>query len=208
VTRAYDEFLAGVFDHVSPGLVALILLVAALAAGVLWYTFPAWLRVRLPRLRRPRFRRPRFTFRFRFKFRLRFKRRARKKKEPKTAEATPQPNPPEPEPGPAPPRLPAGASLADRLAAEGRYAEAIRERLRGSVAALARHGVITPAPAWTAHEVAVRASANRPAVSTPLTSATGVFSEVWYGRRPAGPDQDALMRRLTAEITAALENRR
>ena len=99
-------------------------------------------------------------------------------------------------------------SLADRLAAEGRYAEAIRVGMRVSVTALTRYGVIPPAPAWTAHEVATRASANRPAVSDPLAGATGIFSDVWYGHRPAGPDQDALMRRLTAEIKAVLETRR
>lgn len=215
MTRAYDEFLARVFDHVSPGLVALILLAAAALIGTLWYTYPAWLGVRLPRLKwrlpRLRWRLPRIRWRLpRFRLRLprlRFRRRPRTKKTP--APRTPvAPETPEPAPEPEPRPATAGLSLADRLAAEGRYAEAIRERLRESVTALTRYGVIAPAPAWTAHEVAARAGANRPAVSAPLNGATGIFSEVWYGRRPAGPDQDALMRRLTAEIRTALETRR
>jgi hypothetical protein len=195
VTRDYDEFLGRVFDHLSPSLVALILLGVAIVIGLLWYTYPAWLRIRIERPR----------------WKLSFKRKPRPKKEKKPKAVKPEPPvaDPEPEPDPEPvPPQPGVLSLADRLAAEGRYAEAIRERLRESVTALARYGVITPAPAWTAHEVATRASANRPAVSDPLTGATGIFSDVWYGHRPAGPDQDALMRRLTSEIKAALETPR
>jgi hypothetical protein len=204
VTRDYDEFLARIFDHLSPSVVGLILLAAAVAVGLLWYTFPAWLKIRLPRIT---FERLRITFKLP---RFRFKRKPRRKREKRPTAVKPEPQVRTPEPEPAPePRSRAGAlSLADRLAAEGRYAEAIRERLRESVTALTRYGVIAPAPAWTAHEVAARAGANRPAVSDPLAGATGIFSEVWYGHRPAGPDQDALMRRLTAEVKAALETQR
>jgi hypothetical protein len=220
MTRDYDDFLGGIFDVVSPAWVALILLAVAVAGGFLWYTYPAWLRIRLPRMKWsrprwtwpkwnwhwPRFKRPRFK-RPRFK-RPCFKRKARKKKRPTAVKPEPQVRAPEPEPDPKPRLAAAALSPADRLAAEGRYAEAIRERLRESVTALTRYGVIAPAPAWTAHEVAATASANRPAVSAPLAGATDIFSEVWYGRRPAGPDQDALMRRLTAEVKAALETHR
>jgi hypothetical protein len=196
VTRGYDEFLAAIFDRIGPAWVALILLAVALAVGVLWYTYPAWLRIRLPRPQwiwsRRKWRWPRFSRTPRRKR----SRPVRKKK-------------PEPQVHiPGPPPVAAALSTADRLAAEGRYAEAIRERLRESVTALTRYGVIAPAPAWTAHEVAATASANRPAVSVPLAGATDIFAEVWYARRPAGPDQDALMRRLTAEVRAALEAHR
>jgi len=194
VTRDYDEFLGRVFDHLSPALVALILLAVAVAVGLLWYTYPAWLR-----LPRPKWRLPRWKFR-----RPRVKRKPRPKKSRPAPRKEPEPQVRIPEPAP----VAVGLSTADRLAAEGRYAEAIRERLRESVTTLTRYGVIAPAPAWTAHEVAATASANRPAVSAPLAGATDIFAEVWYGRRPAGPDQDALMRRLTAEVRAALEARR
>jgi hypothetical protein len=200
VTRSYDEFLGRLFDVISPALVALLLLAVAFVGGFLWYTYPAWIRIRLPRIRFPRIRFPRWKFRLR-----RLKMRARK---PKVVKPAPPVRTPEPQPNPEPQPVVASLSTADRLAAEGRYAEAIRERLRESVTALTRYGVLTPAPAWTAHEVATTASANRPAVSAPLAGATDIFSEVWYGRRPAGPDQDALMRRLTAEVKAALETRR
>jgi Domain of unknown function (DUF4129) len=200
VTRDYDEFLARIFDHVSPAWVALLLLAAAVAVGLLWYTYPAWLRIRLPR---PKWSLPRWKWHW-----PRFKRQPRKKKRKASEKKEPEPQVRIPEPDPEPKPMAAALSAADRLAAEGRYAEAIRERLRESVTALTRYGVIAPAPAWTAHEVAATASANRPAVSAPLAGATDIFSEVWYGRRPAGPDQDALMRRLTAEVKAALETRR
>lgn len=209
MTRAYDEFLGRVFDHLGAGWVALILLAVAVAAGLLWYTYPAWLRIRLPRpkwslprrkWRLPRWKWPKWTWHWpRFKR----KRKPRKQKKPKAVEPDAEVGTPEPDPEPRP--ATAVLSRADRLAAEGRYAEAIRERLRESVTALTRYGVIAPAPAWTAHEVAATAGVNRPAVAAPLSGATDIFSEVWYGHRPAGPDQDALMRRLTAEIRAALE---
>jgi hypothetical protein len=209
VTRDYDEFLAGIFDFVGPAWVALILLAVAVAVGLLWYTYPAWLRIRA-RIRLPR---PKWS-RFRLKWPKwkwhwpRFKRKPRNKKKPKVVKPEPQAGTSEPQPDPEPRPAAAALSPADRLAAEGRYAEAIRERLRESVTALTRHGVIAPAPAWTANEVAETAIANRPAVSAPLAGATDIFSEVWYGRRPAGADQDALMRRLTAEVKAALETHR
>lgn len=203
MTRGYDEFLAGIFDLVSPVWIVLLLLAVAGAVGLLWYTYPAWLRIRLPRpkWRRWRWRWPKWRW-----TRKRKPKRPRKPGKKKAVEPEPQPDPTElaPPPRPTSPAL----SPADRLAAEGRYAEAIRERLRESVTALTRHGVITHAPARTAHEIAAEASANRPAVSAPLAGATDIFSEVWYARRPAGPDQDALMRRLTAEVKAALETHR
>jgi hypothetical protein len=195
VSRGYDELLAGIFDHIGPAWVALILLAVAVAGGLLWYSYPAWLRFRLPR------------WRWRWHW-PRFRRRHQKKKEPKQVKPEPQVRTAQREPDPEPQPVAARLSTADRLAAEGRYAEAIRERLRESVRALTRHGVIAPAPAWTAHEVAAMASANRPAVSGPLAGATDIFAEVWYGHRPAGADQDARMRRLTAEVQAALEAHR
>jgi hypothetical protein len=210
VTRAYDEFLADIFDVLSPTWVALILLGVAVAVGLLWYTYPAWLRIRLPRphvklprrawpkWKWPKWKWPRWKWR-----RPRIKRTKRKK------QARLQVSTPAPAADHALQHVHAiSLSPADRMAAEGRYAEAIRERLRESVTTLTSYGVIAPVPARTAQELTTEASANRPAVATPLAGATGIFSEVWYGRRPAGPDQDALMRRLTAEVKAALETHR
>lgn len=83
-------------------------------------------------------------------------------------------------------------------------AEAIRERLRDTVADLTRAGLVDPAPGDTAAELAATAGAGRPAVSPALTRATGLFAEVWYGSRPAGAAEDDQMRHLTAEVRGEL----
>jgi hypothetical protein len=191
VTRAWDEFAAAVFDIVSPQLLLLILLVLAGAVGALWYWYPAWVPRRLPRWRRPHLRLPRW--------RLPKWRRTRKPKAAKKARKTAA------EPAFAPTVvLPDGTLLADRLAAEGRYAEAIRQRLRDVVGDLTAAGVIAPLPGTTAAEVATAAAGQRPAVAGPLTGATDLFSEIWYGNRPALPVHDERMRALTGDVRARI----
>jgi hypothetical protein len=191
VKRAWDEWVANLFDVISPQLVLLILLGGAGLAGALWYFFPAWVPRRLPRwrLRRPHWRRPRWKL----------TRRERKPKPPKPAKTRAVSEEPVPVPG-------AALSVADRLAAQGRYAEAIRERLRETVGALSAAGVVAPEPGETAAEVAATAAHRRPAVAAPLGNATELFSEVWYGDRPAGQDQDEHMRTLSGEVRARLRD--
>jgi hypothetical protein len=96
------------------------------------------------------------------------------------------------------------AELADRLAADGRYAEAIRQRLRDVIRDLVTAGALTPQPGWTAAELTAIAAAQRPGVALPLTAATALFSDIWYGARPAGPEQDDRMRTLTGQVRAEL----
>jgi hypothetical protein len=100
------------------------------------------------------------------------------------------------------PDLPVEAflSLADRFAAEGRYAEAVRERLRGIVRGLVDRQVIEHRPGWTVMELAQAAATARPAVGTPLREAAQVFSDIWYGQRPAGATDDARMRVLAEQV--------
>ena len=191
MNRAWDEFVAAVFDVVPPSIVLLILFAGAGLAGALWYWFPAWVPRRMPRWRRPRWR----LRRWRWKLWKRWRRTTRTKTEEKPADAQQPTEEPTPEPVSAGP-----TSLADRLAAEGRYAEAIRERLRETVGVLAAAGVVAPQPGTTAAEVAAIAARRRPAVATPLGGATELFSEVWYGDRPAGPVQDEHMRTLSGEV--------
>ncbi|HET6531587.1 MAG TPA: DUF4129 domain-containing protein [Actinoplanes sp.] len=186
MTRAWDEFVAAVFDVVPPGTVLLVLILGSVAVGALWYWFPAWVPRRLPRWRLPRitWRRPR-----------------RVKREPAAAA---EPVLTAPEEDVAPPVAAGEPSLADRLAAEGRYAEAIRQRLRDTLGALVAARLIPPQPGWTAAELAGMASTQRPAVAWPLGNATELFSEIWYGDRPAGRDHDERMRTLTDQVRAAL----
>jgi hypothetical protein len=95
-------------------------------------------------------------------------------------------------------------SLADRLAAEGRYAEAIRQRLRVTIGELVAAHLVPPQPGWTAAELAAIASGQRPAVAAPLGGATELFSQIWYGDRPAHQAHDQRMRTLTDQVRAAL----
>ncbi len=175
--RAWDEAAAAVFDVVPGPLLFLGLLVAAAIGGALWYSYPAW----LPGPRRPRARRKRTK-------------RAKTAKADVLTAAEPEPEPAEE----------GELSLADRLAAAGRYAEAIRQRLRDVIRDLVEAKVLAPQPGWTAAELAVLAAAQRPAVGAPLSAATELFSEIWYGARPAGAAQDDRMRLLTAQVRADL----
>jgi hypothetical protein len=75
--------------------------------------------------------------------------------------------------------------LAERHAAEGRYAEAVRERMRAVVRELEQRGLLMPRVGLTAGEVAVEAGALAPAVAGDLRDAAALFDEVWYGGRPA-----------------------
>jgi hypothetical protein len=188
MTRAWDEFVAAVFDVVPPGTVLLVLIVGAAVVAALWYWFPAWVPRHLPRwrLRWPRWRWP--------KRRKRVKASAVKAPEPIITAAEEEPA-----------LVPVGdLTLADRLAAEGRYAEAIRQRLRETLRVLVAARLVPPQPGWTAAELAAIASTQRPAVAWPLGDATELFSEIWYGQRPAAHAHDERMRALTDQVRAAL----
>ena len=76
-------------------------------------------------------------------------------------------------------------ALADQAAAAGRWADAVRERLRAVVRELEARGVLDPRPGRTAGEVAAEGGAAVPAIAEPLRRATAVFDEVWYGGRSA-----------------------
>lgn len=193
--RSYDEFVAGVFERFGPGAVLLLLFLATALIAALWYFYPAWIPRRMPRLRFPRLRFPRLRLRLP-RIRLPRVRFARK---PKAAAAAPLA-----EDDLMPPEAPPEPGLADRLAAEGRYAEAIRQRLRDTVADLTRAGVIAPVPGATAAEISRAAAARRPVLGAPLGGATDIFSEIWYGRREASAGHDERMRALTAEVRAGL----
>ncbi len=202
MSRGWTEFVAAVGDVIPLGLLILLLLVVAGLVGAGLYSWPRWLPTRWwPRgaegARRRRFRPGLGWLRwFRFGW-LRFRwRRRRPAVEP--AEALPDATDELPD-------LPAEAfmSLADRLAAEGRYAEAVRERLRGIVRELVDAGVIEHRPGWTVTELAAAAGAAWPPVRAPLDGASVLFSDIWYGQRPAERSHDELMRRYALTVSGA-----
>lgn len=92
---------------------------------------------------------------------------------------------------------------ADEHAAAGRFAEAVRERMRAIVRELEARGVLDPRPGRTADEVAREAGAAVPTIADDLQAAAEVFDEVWYGARPATPQSDALMRQADDRVRRA-----
>lgn len=93
--------------------------------------------------------------------------------------------------------------LADWFAAEGRYAEAVRERLRAIVRSLTERGVLDDRLGRTATEIAVEAGRRLPTVAADLLEATSTFGAIWYGRRTATADHDALLRAVDEKVAAA-----
>jgi hypothetical protein len=91
-------------------------------------------------------------------------------------------------------------SLADRLAAEGRYAESVRERLRGMVRELVDAGVVENRPSLTVSELARAAATRRPPMGSPLGEAVTIFSDIWYGERDAHLGHDRAMRDHAAAV--------
>ncbi|GIJ19703.1 DUF4129 domain-containing protein [Micromonospora lutea] len=167
-SRWWTETTAALGDQLPLPLAALLLVLTTVLTATAWYTFPAWLPRRLPRLRRRRSARP-------------------TERQPTTVPSVPV--------TPEPPAGPVGtAVVADRLAAEGRYDEAVRERLRSMLHQLSNRRVVRVRPGMTVAEVVTEATVNHPPAGPPLAAAAALFSEVWYAQRPATADHDHRMR--------------
>ncbi len=214
MTRTWVNFVDAVAQVMSLPLVVILLLALAGIVGLLWYFFPRWVPRRLPRFRKPNWH-PRWpSWRFRWRgwrwrwpdWRSWLRRRKRKKGTDTDLEQAIEELVASEE---ELPDLPAEVfvSLADRLAAEGRYAEAIRERLRAVVRDLVDRAVIAHRPGWTVTELAAAAAVARPAVKSPLTGATAIFSDIWYGQRPATATHDERMKALTTQVSDTVAHR-
>ncbi|MFG1673167.1 DUF4129 domain-containing protein [Micromonospora sp. NPDC049282] len=203
MSRWWTETVAALGDVVPLPLVALLLLAATLLAALAWYSFPAWVprrlprltlprlrRLRLPRLRLPRLRLPRLRL-------PRLRRPARRRRTDLPAARVPAPR--EAPPGPAD-----GPGAADRLAAEGRYAEAVRERLREMVRLLVTRQLVEPRAGLTVTEVTEAAARNRPTLRPTLHAAGTIFADLWYAQRPATAGHDQRMRALAADLRREL----
>lgn len=177
VARAWTELVADVADHVPggvAGLAVLVLLLAAATVGALYW--------------RPRRRR---------RVRVADPGEAAEPEAPAAAD--------EPEDDELP-DVPVAdlRSLADRYAAAGRYAEAVRERLRAMVRDLVDRAVVAHRPGWTVTELAAAAAAADPGLSAPVSEAAAVFSTIWYGGYQATAAQDARMRELADVVHRAV----
>lgn len=94
-------------------------------------------------------------------------------------------------------------TLADSAAAQGRYADAVRERLRAVVRELEARGVLDTRPGRTAGEVARDGGAAVPAIADDLRLAARTFDEVCYGGHPADASTYAVMVGCDDAVTRA-----
>lgn len=185
--RLWNEFVAVWGDIMSLSLTAVLMILAAIIGGLLWFFWPRW----YDALRNIRFsREAKRSERAKAKIRKVTEEELRELAE--SAEELPEVD------------AIVFTTLADRLAAEGRYAEAVRERLRAMVRELVQREVITHHPGWTVTELAREAGAARPPVGPPVDTASGIFSDIWYAKRPALSEHDARMRGLARELDDAM----
>ncbi|MBO4164814.1 DUF4129 domain-containing protein [Micromonospora antibiotica] len=191
MSRWWTEAVAALGDVLPLPLAALLLVLVAGLTALAWYHFPTWVPRRLPRWRLPRLRLPRLRL-------PRWRRRQR------SADDPPGVTLPRPRTGDDTPAAGPGRSLADRLAAEGRYAEAVRERLRDMIRRLVAVGAVAPRPGMTVTELTDAAAHARPPVDPPLRAAGAIFAELWYAQRPAAAGHDQRMRELADELDRAL----
>jgi hypothetical protein len=94
-------------------------------------------------------------------------------------------------------------SLAERHAAAGEWAEAIRERLRAIARSLEERVILEPRPGRTADELALEAGSALPEQAGELVLGVRVFDDVWYGDRPGTAEGYAQLKRLDEHLQAA-----
>ena len=75
-------------------------------------------------------------------------------------------------------------ATAERFAAEGNWAAAIRHRLRAVARQLEENGVLNAVPGRTANELATDAARSFPELRAELAHAAMSFNDVTYGERP------------------------
>ncbi|GAA2386662.1 DUF4129 domain-containing protein [Dactylosporangium salmoneum] len=185
MTRWWEGALQLVDEMVGVALACVLLIAVAIVFGLLYYFYPRWVPKRFPRLRFGR-------------------QRGDEADEQLDVDLGPEDDEeeePETEADEVP-ELPAHVftSLADRMAAEGRYAEAVRERLRAIVRGLVEREVLEHRPGMTVTELARAAGVAKPAIEAPMRAATGIFSDIWYGQRPATAEHDDHMKALATEV--------
>ncbi|MBT2467186.1 DUF4129 domain-containing protein [Streptomyces sp. ISL-66] len=92
-------------------------------------------------------------------------------------------------------------TAADALAAEGRWNEAVQERMRAVVRSLEERTLLDPRPGRTADEAAAEAAASLPSQAAALRAAARTFDDVTYGARPANEAMYASLRALDQALT-------
>ncbi len=91
-------------------------------------------------------------------------------------------------------------ATAERYAASGDWAPAIRHRLRAIARQLEENGVLDAVPGRTATELARAAGRALPTLAGELSSAADIFNDVTYGERPATEQQYRRIADLDARL--------
>ncbi|MFI9082167.1 DUF4129 domain-containing protein [Streptomyces sioyaensis] len=94
-------------------------------------------------------------------------------------------------------------AAATRHAAEGRWSQAIQDRMRALVLALEERALLTPGPGRTADESATEAGRVLPAHADRLRTAARTFDDVTYGGRPGTERAYALLTSLDNDLQQA-----
>ncbi|NTW42317.1 MAG: DUF4129 domain-containing protein [Cellulomonadaceae bacterium] len=92
---------------------------------------------------------------------------------------------------------------ADLFASQGRWDEAVLDRVRAVLRSLEERALLEPRPGSTAHEATEEAGARLPTCATDLRAAGRLFDDVCYGDMRAGAGHDAHLREVDARVTAA-----
>jgi hypothetical protein len=91
---------------------------------------------------------------------------------------------------------------AERLEAQGRWAEGLRARYRAVVVDLVRRGVIPEQAGRTAGEYVRDVASSLPDAAPSMAAATELFEAVWYGGATTGPAEAARFVELDARVLA------
>ncbi|GAA2623353.1 DUF4129 domain-containing protein [Actinomadura fulvescens] len=91
---------------------------------------------------------------------------------------------------------------AERHAAAGEWAEAIRERLRAIARDLEERAILGPRPGRTADELAAEAGQALPDLAAELLAGVRIFDDVWYGDRPGTAEGYATLTALEERVRA------
>ncbi|MFE0380462.1 DUF4129 domain-containing protein [Streptomyces inhibens] len=94
-------------------------------------------------------------------------------------------------------------SAADRHAAEGRWNQAIQDRMRALVLALEERALLTPGPGRTADEAATEAGQTLPRYADQLRTAARTFDDVTYGGRAGTEQAYTLLAHLDTDLQQA-----
>ncbi|MCX5298107.1 DUF4129 domain-containing protein [Streptomyces sp. NBC_00193] len=92
-------------------------------------------------------------------------------------------------------------ATAEALAGEGRWSEAVQERMRAVVRSLEERTLLDPRPGRTADEAAAEAAVSLPSHATALRTAARAFDDVTYGAHPATPEMYATLTTLDQALS-------